>query len=252
MHETPFIAHSALLKEAYNSALILQTLKVHALILGQSGTGKKSLAQQIDPQATIIEAKVLQEEVEHNKNFQTTSTVIVQNIDTLSNMDIILTWLDQQPIRLIGLSTKESVHPSLHELFTITIEISPLKQREADIRPLANKFSKEAALVLGMEGQKPKRLIINTSNNAHSLRKSIYFSYLFESIGENEMMMLLENYFEEHFEGLNNYRDFSYLFEAPLLKAAQKQYKSQLQMAKHLGLNRITLRKKLDLHKELL
>jgi DNA-binding protein Fis len=65
-------------------------------------------------------------------------------------------------------------------------------------------------------------------------------------------MMLLENYFEENFKGENNYRDFSYIFEAPLLKSAQRKYKSQLQMAKYLGLNRITLRKKLDQHKELL
>jgi DNA-binding NtrC family response regulator len=247
-----FITNSPLLKEAYNSALILQTLKVHALIVGQNGTGKKTLAKQIDQNALLIDAKTLQDEIQNNKNFQATSTIVVENIDTISNIDILLQWLELYHIRLIGLSTKESIHPKLQELFTITIELTPLKQREEDIKPLANKFAKEAALVLGMQDTKPKRLIINTSNNAHSLRKSIYFSYLFETIGENEIMMLLENYFEENFKGENNYRDFSYIFEAPLLKSAQRKYKSQLQMAKYLGLNRITLRKKLDQHKELL
>ena len=50
----------------------------------------------------------------------------------------------------------------------------------------------------------------------------------------------------------NFYRDFSYLFEAPLLRASQKIHKSQLQMAKFLGLNRITLRKKIEQYKELI
>lgn len=252
MHEK-FIAQSAILKEAYNSAMILQNLRVHALISGQSGVGKKTLALQIDPNADIFEAKDLQEEIEHDKTFSASSTIIVRNIDEFSNIEIILNWLENQNIRMVGLTSKQSVHPKLAELFTITIEIPPLKQREEDVRQLANKFAKEAAQILDVdENNKPKKLIINTSNNAHSLRKSIYFSYLFESIGENEIMMLLENYFLENFEGENAYRDFVYLFEAPLLKAAQKKYKSQLQMSKYLGLNRITLRKKLEQHKELL
>ena len=139
----------------------------------------------------------------------------------------------------------------MSELFSITLEIPPLEERKEDIKPLAKKFSKEAGAILGIDTE-PSRLIINTSKNAHSLRKSIYFSYLFESIGENEIMMLLENYVLDNMEGENSYRDFLYLFEAPLLKASQKKYKSQVQMAKHLGLNRITLRKKLDNYKELI
>ncbi len=252
MHEN-FIAQSAVLKEAYNSAMILQNLKVHALIYGQSGVGKKTLAMQIDPNALLFEARDLQEEIEYNKTFETTETIIVRNIEEFSNVEIILEWLNTQNVRMVGLTSKEAIHPKLAELFTITIEIPPLKQREEDIRQLANKFSKEAAAILDVdEENKPKRLIINTTNNAHSLRKSIYFSYLFESIGENEIMMLLENYFLEHFDGENSYRDFLYLFEAPLLKASQKKYKSQLQMSKYLGLNRITLRKKLEQHKDLI
>ncbi|MBD3830017.1 MAG: Fis family transcriptional regulator, partial [Arcobacter sp.] len=52
--------------------------------------------------------------------------------------------------------------------------------------------------------------------------------------------------------GENSYKDLSYIFEVPLLKAATKKYKSQVQVAKHLGLNRITLRKKLEIYKDLL
>ncbi len=86
----------------------------------------------------------------------------------------------------------------------------------------------------------------------HSLRKSIYFSYLFETIGEDEILMFMEKYMLSNMHGENSYKDFLYLLEVPLLKASQKRYKSQVQMAKHLGLNRITLRKKLDIHKDFL
>ena len=43
-----------------------------------------------------------------------------------------------------------------------------------------------------------------------------------------------------------NYKDLLEYFEIPLLKAAKKEYKSQLQMANKLQINRITLRKKID------
>ena len=116
---------------------------------------------------------------------------------------------------------------------------------------MAKFFSKEAASIFGKDST-PSKLIINTKSNAHSLRKSIYFSHLFESIGENEIMMLMEKYILDNMEGMNSYKDLIYLFEAPLLKASSKKHKSQVQMAKHLGLNRITLRKKLEIHKELI
>ena len=61
-----------------------------------------------------------------------------------------------------------------------------------------------------------------------------------------------EKYLSENLRGENSYKDLSYIFEVPLLKASTKKYKSQVQVAKHLGLNRITLRKKLEIYKDLL
>ena len=40
-------------------------------------------------------------------------------------------------------------------------------------------------------------------------------------------MMLLESFILDNLEGENSYRDLVYLFEAPLLRASQKKYKSQ-------------------------
>ncbi len=246
-----FIAVSEISKEIKNSAELLKSLDINALITGQRGVGKKSLAKYITQDSNIYSAKTLQNDITDNVISISNCTVIIENIDEITNIDLFINWVENNAIKVIATSKKDELNDKLSDLFSITIDIPPLDTRKEDIKPLANKFAKEASDILGIS-DKPSKLIVNTSQNAYSLRKSIFFSYLFESIGENEIMMLLENYILDNMEGENTYRDFVYLFEAPLLRASQKKFKSQVQMAKNLGLNRITLRKKLELHKELI
>jgi len=246
-----FIAVSEITKEIKNSAELLKSLDINALITGQRGVGKKSLAKYITQDSNIYSAKELQNDITDNVISISNCTVIIENIEEITNIDLFINWVENNAVKVIATSNKDDLNEKLADLFSITIDIPPLDTRKEDIKPLANKFAKEAGDILGVK-EKPAKLIVNTTENAYSLRKSIYFSYLFESIGENEIMMLLENYILANMEGDNAYRDFVYLFEAPLLRSAQKKYKSQVQMAKNLGLNRITLRKKLEMHKELI
>lgn len=246
-----FIAVSQISIELKNSANLLKALDINALIVGQAGVGKISLSKYISNKASIYKAKELQKDILDNVLTISNTTIIVKNIEDITNVDMFLNWIENNSIRVLATTTKNELNEKIEALFSITLEIPPLETRKEDIKPLANKFSKEAALTLGISS-KPDKLIVNTSNNAHSLRKSIFFSYLFETIGENEIMMLVEKHVLDNMQGENNYRDFLHLYEAPLLRASQKKYKSQVQMAKYLGLNRITLRKKLDIHKELL
>ncbi len=53
-------------------------------------------------------------------------------------------------------------------------------------------------------------------------------------------------FFVREFKVERTYKQLLEVFEIPLLKAAKKVYKSQLQMANKLNINRITLRKKLN------
>lgn len=246
-----YIAASSASKEILNSATLLKSLGVNALISGSSGTGKKSLASYILPNTPIYPAKELQQDISDNVLSINNQSIIVDKIENITNVELFLTWANENDIRVIATTSKEDLNSKLKDFFSITLFIPNLENRKEDIKPLANKFSNEAMQILGAS-KKPEKLIINTSENAISLRKSIYFSYLFESIGENEIMMLLEKFMLDNMQGENAYRDLVYLFEAPLLRASQKKYKSQLQMSRHLGLNRITLRKKLEIHKDLL
>lgn len=247
-----YIAQDEISKEILNSAKLLQAVNVNALILGEMGVGKKSLAKFILPKSEIYEAKDLQKDiVDEIINIQN-DAIIVNKINEITNIDLFLNWLNENNIRIIAISNSNTLNQKLNDIFSINLEIPALHKRESDTKELVNKFSKEASTILDMPLISPNKLIVNISNNAHSLRKSIYFSYLFETIGEHEILMFLEKYLGENLKGENVYKDLIYLFEVPLLKASAQKYKSQVQMAKHLGLNRITLRKKLDTHKDLL
>lgn len=247
-----YIAISKNSKEILNSAHLLQSVQVNALISGDAGVGKKSLGKYILPKAPIFKAKNLQRDISDNIINLQNSSIVIDKIENITNIDLLINWINENGIRVIATTQKEELNSKLAELFSITIELPPLKEREEDIKALISKFSKEASDTLDLDLIIPSKLMVNVSNNAHSLRKSIYFSYLFETIGEDEILMFMENYMFSNMQGENSYKDFLYLLEVPMLKAASKKYKSQVQMAKHLGLNRITLRKKLDTHKEYL
>ena len=92
--------------------------------------------------------------------------------------------------------------------------------------------------------------IPDLSDNSISLKKQI-FSYSFlENITQNELMYLIENYLEDKIGTNNDYRNNLYIYEVPLIRAGLKKYKSQLQLAEKLGLNRNTLRKKISENSE--
>ncbi len=247
-----YIAKDSISKEILNSAKLLQAVEVNALILGENGVGKKSLAKYILPQSEIYEAKNLQKDIVDDVLTLQNEAIIIDKINEITNIDIFLKWIEENSIRIIAISPTENLNQKLKDIFSINLEIPVLSKREEDTKALVNKFSQEASAILDMPLIPQSKLIINISNNTHSLRKSIYFSYLFETIGEHEILMFLEKYISENLSGDNSYKDLSYIFEVPLLKASTKKYKSQVQVAKHLGLNRITLRKKLEIYKDLL
>lgn len=244
-----FIAKSKISKELINSANLLKDLRINALISGESGVGKKTLAYDILNKELLYEAKSLQNDIQDNLINISNSSIIIDNIDEITNIDMFLDWIEDNNIRVIALSKKNELNKKLDDIFSIKLEIPSLKDRKEDINELVEKFTREAEKTLNLKN-KPKDIIINLSNNAHSLRESIYFSYLLENITKNEISNILEKFIYENLDGENNYRDLIGIFEVPLLKASKKKYKSQLQMSKYLGLNRVTLRKKLEIYKE--
>ena len=247
-----YIAQDEISKEILNSAKLLQAVNVHALIIGTPGVGKKSLASYILPNSKIYNAKILQQDIQDEIINIQDDAIIIDKIHEITNIDLLLNWIDINNIRIIAISNNNMLNQKLKDIFSINLEVPDLYKRDLHTKALINKFSVEASQTLDMEMISTSKLITNITNNTHSLKKSIYFSYLFETIGEEEILMFLEKYLGENLGEDNAYKNLLYLFEVPLIKASTKKYKSQVQVAKHLGLNRITLRKKLETHKELL
>ncbi len=247
-----FIALSKNSKEIYNIAYSLkERVKINALIKGQVGVGKKTLAQYILAKAKIYDARSLQEDIKDNILNIKNSSIIINKIEDITNIDLLISWINKNNIRIIATTLSKQLNKKLENLFPIILEILPLDKRKEDLDFLIKKFSLEASKTFKIEEIPSSKLIINISQNAHSLKKSIYFSYLSLNIKEDEIMMFMENFITLNMNSSHLYKDFLYLFEIPLLKVASTKYKSQVKMAEALGLNRITLRKKLDLYSKL-
>ena len=63
---------------------------------------------------------------------------------------------------------------------------------------------------------------------------------------DEDINIALEKFISNKLESENTYKYFLKVIEIPLLNVAKEKFKSQLQMATKLNLNRITLRKKIE------
>lgn len=244
-----FIAQSRASKEALRSANLLKSIGVNALIVGERGTGKRTLASQI-VQAPVIDANIPFEKLENLLLEQ--ESLIVTDFEKMRDIERFQRLLEIHPTRIVA--TAQTLL-SIDQLFSITIHLPPLRERREDISPLVEVFEEEVREALGLEPHQKidmKTFHPDLSVNAYSLKKSVYLVMLAKTMTESELMDLLEIYLNRRIAKEEGYRELLYLFEAPLIKAGFGLYKSQLKLAEKLGLNRNTLRKKINENKEYL
>jgi DNA-binding NtrC family response regulator len=242
---TNFVAESKSLKEVLKSALLLKNLNINVLISGDLGVGKTTLAKMIAPEAIVIEDDSLSELA---SIFETNGVVIIENIDKFdfTNLD---TLIHKNNTKIVATTSATISTEYSDKIFGIKVHIPPLEQREEDILAISKKFLEDAKNTLHSEVDVVLDFdIIKTklSQNCHSLKKYIFSLLIFNDITDTEIMGFLEGYVEDKIGGNNDYRDLLYLYEVPLIRAELKKFKSQLQVAGHMGLNRNTLRKKIQ------
>lgn len=240
---TNFITLSNASKEAFKTATLLKTLNVNSLITGEDGVGKKSLAKYILPSATVVDASNFDESI---TTLNSVNQIIVTNLHNSPNLNTLLDTIKSNDVRVVATSKQYLDNENLDELFSVKFGIPPLSQREEDIQALVEIFSKEAAELFGVASEfKIKNFIPDVSKNSASLKRQVMINYLLQDIHDVELMGIIENYLSDKLGSNSDYRNFLYLYEAPLIKAGLNQFKSQLQLADKLGLNRNTLRKKI-------
>jgi DNA-binding NtrC family response regulator len=247
---TNFLATSEASLEALKTANLLKSLPVNAFIFGQSGTGKKSLAQYILPQAPIVDAREY-EELEGALHSNT--SLIIANFDKIPNFENFKAALEQHEVRIIALATTVFNPEVIDSFFGIKLSLPPLSERLEDAEVLCQHFLTEAKALLGVDSDiQIDKKDLDLKENAHSIRRHVYMQVQLQDINENELMLIMEKFLKDRIGGNSDYRNFLYLYEAPLINAGLEKFKTQLQLSDKLGLNRNTLRKKIAENKDYL
>lgn len=239
-----FIANSEVSKNALNMANLASTLPVHVLIFGEAGTGKKALANIVAPDITCYDALALQSLIKENSiNLEELERLIVTNIDQVNNIKQFIEKLEQHGVKLIATATQEK--ESFIEKFAVRIDLPPLSERPEDLQKLSELYLDEANALFDTSVSIDE-VDMDISKNSISLKESIYRSVLVDSINKEQVLGLLEKFLYKEMQVHTEYKDLLEIFEVPLIQASRARFKSQLQMAQKLNINRNTLRKKIN------
>jgi DNA-binding NtrC family response regulator len=247
---TNFITASESSTQAFKTATLLKTINVNALILGEVGVGKKSLARYILPDASIVDASDFNETLSALESYE---NLIITNLDNSPNLKRVIETIKVTSTRVVATVNSDFSNENIDEIFSVKLDILPLCKRIEDVDELILRFTKEASEIFSCSPELSfNDFVPNLSQNSHSLRRQVMIHSLLQDIKDVELMEIMQNYLSDKLGSQSDYRKFLYLYEAPLIKAGLSKYKSQLQLSEKLGLNRNTLRKKIAENKQYL
>ncbi|WP_294962482.1 Fis family transcriptional regulator [Sulfurimonas sp.] len=247
---TNFITASESSHQAFKTATLLKTLSVNSLISGEVGVGKKSLAQYILPDATVIEASDFDEIL---STLESVNELIIINLENSPNIKRIVDSINLNSVRVIATAKSSFSNEHIDEIFSVKFDIPPLRDRLEDVEELVEMFINEASsLFCSSKKFNTENFTPDLSQNSNSLKRQVMIHSLLQDIKETELMDIIENYLLDKLGSQSDYRNFLHLYEVPLIKAGLSRFKSQLQLSDKLGLNRNTLRKKISDNKEYL
>ena len=239
--EKEFLTQSDTIKKIINSFYTLAPLNVLAILIGPKYTGKKTLIKSIFPNYLFLDAKdkaTLKEALKKNDK------LVIYNFEAISSLEE-FDFFNKQIIAIAN----EDIDSKIVNRFAFKFFMPPLKDRKKDIKLLAELFYKKAQKDLDIH----KEIQIDYDNldisrNNHSLKASIYKKLFFETLSKEDIKGILEEYFLKNLDENNGYYENLDLYDETIIKAGLKKFKSQLKLSKILGINRNTLRKKIQEH----
>ena len=241
MKPVQFLSNSAQIDNIIKGLTLTKSLFVSSLLHGEAFTGKKTLIKSLFPQSIYIDAN---NKTELELALENSNELIIYNFEKLINFENI----NFENRRIIAIANHIENTSKIEKKFAFIYKMPSLNERE-DLNLLIEFFQDKTQKELMLDY--PIELNIETldlSKNIKSLKASLYKQLLYKTINQEDIKEILYNYLFENMEGNNAYREFLGLYEEPLIEAGLKKYKSQLKLAQVLGLNRNTLRKKIQEH----
>lgn len=238
-----FFTRSPKIENIIKSFNLTKTLFVSSILVGEPNTGKKTLIKYLFPDAIWVSGEN-QKEVE--ELLETQNELVIYHFEKLSNHN----KFDFTNKRIIAIANYIGNSTLIDKLFAFIYHLPPLKERPEDVTFLAQEFEKEAkkTLLIKELELKTQPLPIDLTLNSKSLKKEIYYHLFIQTVTKKDIQDILFNYFGKDLEGNNNYRKHLEVYEKPLIEAGLKEFGSQLKLSDVLGINRNTLRKKINEH----
>ena len=241
MKPVQFLSNSPQIDNIVKGLTLTKSLFVSSLLVGEEHIGKKTLIKSLFPNSIYIDA-CNYEELEIA--LENSSELIIYNFEKLLNFE----HLNFENRRIIAIANRIDNTEKIEKKFAFIYNMPNLKERE-DLDLLIEFFQsqiqKELMLDYPIELDTTQ---LDLSENIKSLKASLYKQLIHKTLNREEIKKIIEDYLYEHLEGNNAYRENLSLYEEPLLIAGLKKFKSQLKLSAVLGLNRNTLRKKIQEH----
>ena len=239
MKTVQFLSNSAQIDKISKGLSLSKSLFVSSLLIGEAHTGKKTFIQTLFPNSIYVDAS---QEAELDAALDANSELIIYNFEQIKNID----QLNFENKRIIAIANTVKERAKCAQTFAFIYEMPKLQERE-ELSLLVIHFQKEIQkeLMLDFEINLDIKKL-DLSQNIKSLKASIYKQLLLTTFSKKDIQELLYNYLFKKIEGNNAYREHLALYEEPLIEAGLKKYKSQLKLSGVLGLNRNTLRKKIQ------
>jgi DNA-binding protein Fis len=239
MENVQFLSNSAQIDKITKGLSLTRSLFVSSLLIGEEDTGKKTFIQTLFPNSIYVDAS---KEAELHAALNSNTELIIYNFEQIKNID----KLNFENKRIIAIANTAKERAKYAQVFAFIYEMPKLDERE-DLNLLVQYFQKEIQKELMLDFEINLNVeTLDLKQNIKSLKASIYKKLILKTFNKEDIQELLYNYLFEEIEGNNAYREHLALYEEPLIQAGLAKYKSQLKLAGVLGLNRNTLRKKIQ------
>jgi len=236
-----FLTNDEQIKNIIKNINITRTLFLSSIIIGEAHIGKKRLASYLFPSAKVIDAAV--EDI--NEALLDTDEAIISNFEKVKNIDN----LNLGNKRIIAIATYIGNKKLIEDKFAFIYYMPSLRERKADIKLLADNFLIEAKANLMIERDAQLDYsTLDVTQNIQSLKKSVYRELLYASISAKDIEKIMYNFLIKEYDESEEdiYKKYLPLYEKPLIEAGLDKFGSQLKLSSILGINRNTLRKKIN------